>query len=104
MFSFASIRAVSLSSNAMIALSSHQRLLPIAPLCLKLSSEQNNNIKSRDMSSVHGGMRDFRKNYLIKKEYPVGPHKKLPPFVKHKDKRTGEVRQGTWENYKYKVH
>ena len=56
------------------------------------------------MSSVHGGNKDFRKDFLIKREWPVGPHKKLPPFVKYKDKRSGEVRQGTWENYKYKVH
>ena len=56
------------------------------------------------MSSVHGGNKDFRKDFNILKEYPVGPHKKLPPFVKYKDKRTGEVRQGQWENYKYKVH
>ena len=56
------------------------------------------------MSSVHGGNKDFKKDFLIKREWPVGPHKKLPPFVKYKDKRTGEVRQGTWENYKYKVH
>merc|ERR1719400_2315270 len=56
------------------------------------------------MGSVHGGNKDFRKDFNILRDYPVGPHKKLPPFVKHKNKRTGEVRQGTWENYKYKVH
>ena len=56
------------------------------------------------MSSVHGGMKDYRKDFNILREWPIGPHKKLPPFVKYKDKRTGVVRQGEWENYKYKVH
>jgi hypothetical protein len=105
MFTFTSIRAISFSSNVLIPSSSNQRVLPCIPLSLKLAFMQNNdNFKSRDMSSVHGGNADFRKNFLVKKEYPIGPHKKLPPFVKHTDRKTGEVRQGTWENYKYKVH
>ena len=95
MLSFTAIRAGSFSSNALLKLS-NQMLLTVAPTSVQLTV--------RGMPSVHGGHADFKKDFLIKREYPVGPFKKLPPFVKYKDKRTGEVRQGEWEEYKYKVH
>merc|ERR1719362_80459 len=104
MFSFPAIRIAGFRSSTLAKISSNQRLLETESLSFKLSLQQNDLSNHREMSSVHGGNADFRKDFLIRKEYPVGPHKKLPPFVKHKDKRTGEVRQGKWENYKYKVH
>ena len=103
MFFCSSMRVACLGSSILPA--SQNQFEPVAISILKkLNLTQKEPFCKRNMSSVHGGNADFRKNFLIKKEYPVGPHKKLPPFVKHKDKRTGEVRQGKWENYKYKVH
>jgi hypothetical protein len=49
--------------------------------------------------SRHGGNSDFRKDFLIRRERPVGPHMILPPGVKHE----GRVGQ-TGVNYHYIVH
>ena len=46
-------------------------------------------------SSRQGGM--YKMDYIVKRERPIGPHKKLPPGVKY-DGRVGPV-----ENYRYRV-
>ena len=100
-----SFRIASLGKSALTSLPSPIKLSSTVPISFNLTSIYINEYFSvRFMGSVHGGNKDYRKDFLILKDYPVGPHKKLPPFVKHKDKRTGVVRQGTWENYKYKIH
>jgi len=48
--------------------------------------------------SRHGGNKDFRKDFNILKDYPVGPHKLLPPNVKY-DGRIGPVK-----NYRHIIH
>ena len=99
-----SIRITNLGFSAIATLPAPSNLSSVIPISFSLTPLPFNIYANRCMSSVHGGMKDFRKDFLILKDYPVGPHKKLPPFVKYKDKRTKEVRQGQWENYKYKVH
>ena len=98
-----SIRIANQGFSVLASLPTSAKLSSILPITFNFTLN-NENTNNRFMSSVHGGNKDFRKDFNILKEYPVGPHKKLPPFVKYKDKRTGEVRQGQWENYKYKVH
>jgi len=100
-----SIRIANIGKTALTSLPSSFKLSSFAPISFSLTSVSNHQYPNvRFMGSVHGGNKDFRMDFNILKDYPVGPHKKLPPFVKHKNKRTGEVRQGTWENYKYQVH
>ena len=100
-----SIRIANLGKTALTSLPSTVKLSSVLPISFNLTPVSNHQYPNvRFMGSVHGGNKDFRKDFNILRDYPVGPHKKLPPFVKHKNKRTGEVRQGTWENYKYKVH
>jgi hypothetical protein len=48
--------------------------------------------------SRHGGNKNFKKDFWVKKEPPVGPHMILPPGVKH------EGRIGENKNYRYIVH
>ena len=54
-------------------------------------------VQTRQVSR-HGGNREFRKDFFIMKERPVGPHKVLPPGVKF------EGRIGPHKNYRYIVH
>ena len=104
-FSSTSARLVCFASTFLPKTSPHLSICTLIPVLSKVSLPKNAIIlNARAMSSVHGGMKDYRKDFNILRECPVGPHKKLPPFVKYKDKRTGVVRQGEWENYKYKVH
>jgi len=42
-------------------------------------------------ASRHGGRNHYRKDFTILKDYPVGPHKTLAPYVKH-DGRIGEMK------------
>lgn len=51
---------------------------------------------SADMSSRHGGF--YKMDYRTLRERPIGPHKKLPPGVKH------DGRVGPRANYRYIVH
>lgn len=46
--------------------------------------------------SRHGGR--YKMDYIVMKERPLGPHKKLPPNVKH------DGRVGPKDNYRYIVH
>ena len=54
-------------------------------------------VQTRQVSR-HGGNREFRKDFFIMKERPVGPHKVLPPGVKF------EGRIGPHKNYRFIVH
>ena len=54
-------------------------------------------IQTRDISRW-GGNKNFKKDFFILKDRPVGPHMALAPNVKH-DGRIGEVK-----NYRYVVH
>ena len=58
-------------------------------------------------ASRHGGNHNFKKDFFILKDYPVGPHKQLAPRVKLKGK-DGVTRIGPrepYENYfRYKIH
>ena len=49
-------------------------------------------------TSRHGGNKNFRKDFNILKEPPVGPHMKLAPGVKH------DGRIGANANYRHIVH
>ena len=81
-------------SNLAKTFSSQLSLNP--SLVLAISCNRGFQTSSVDNSSKHGGM--YTKDYNILKERPLGPHKKLPPGVKH-DGRVGEL-----ANYRYKVH
>ena len=47
-------------------------------------------------ASKHGG--SYKTDYIVLKERPIGPHKKLAPGVKQ------DGRIGPQENYRYIVH
>lgn len=64
-------------------------LFPLAPTVIFF--------QTRDISRW-GGNKNFKKDFFIKREGPVGPHMPLAPNVKH-DGRIGEVK-----NYRYVVH
>jgi len=48
--------------------------------------------------SRHGGNKDYKKDFRILRDYPVGPHKTLPPNQKY------DGRQGPVKNYRHIIH
>lgn len=88
MFFCSSMRVGCLGSSILPA--SQNQFEPVAVSILrKLNMTQNEPYCKRNMGSVHGGNADFRKNFLIKKEYPVGPHKKTTSVCKTQRQKNG---------------
>jgi len=66
-------------------------------LCLK-ESVASLSVGGVRQASRHNGRAHFRKDFNILRDYPVGPHKQLAPFVKH-DGRIGKMK-----NFHHIIH
>jgi len=49
-------------------------------------------------ASRHGGRNHYKKDFRILRDYPVGPHKQLPPAVKY------DGRMGEFKNFRHVIY